>query len=342
MKRGFHTAFPTFSTYYAAGSAVYNAFKRQRAGFTITGNNPHEKNMAWKSRKRIRRGGSRTIRKRGKFRGRGRRLVRKVRRINRGLFRKGIKAVEIKYNQSAEGTTNGNTGANVVYGITESVFQANANAFPLTNKVAVSSGITLGTARDSRVGNKIFIRHLRIRGGVSASNDALAANEIYVKIMVVRVKEAQGNPTTAVSTVPTADNYFDSILAGGTRWNGSGVNTTVAGGIDNRARDLVNFTNTWKWMHARWGNDFQILKTKVIKISKETGINAEKKLFKMNIPIFKPAHWDGPTSTDPQDGHIYIYYYSTQASQNMIETLANMPLCRPVLGFTWRLSFTDV
>lgn len=342
MKRGFHTAFPTFSTYGSVASSIYNGLKKRKTGFTIFGSDTHEKKMAgYKQRKRFRGRSLTTQRRRRRFR-RGNRVLKRVRRLSKKFHRKGLGATEIKYNQSGEITTNANTGANVIYGIMEKSLQVNTNAFPLSSKIACSSGINIGTGRNERIGNKIFIRHLRIRGGIWASTDANAANEVYIRIMVLRVKEAQGNPTTAVSTVPTADNVFDSVLVSGGRWDGTGVVTSWPTSGTNAARQMGNFTNTWKYLHARWGNDFQVLKSKTIKISKETGVNSEKKLFKMNIPIFKPAHWDGTTNTDAQDGHIYIYYWMDGSSQDPILALASYAATRPHMGFTWRLSYTDV
>lgn len=336
----YHTAFNTAAGTYIA-SSLFKRFKPNSYGsYTLHPGNTEKKMARFRQRKRFR-SGTKTKRRRGGFR-RGRRLIKRVRRINRGLFRKGLKSIEVKYYQNIEATDQANTGSNILYGINESVLQANANAFPLTAKVNCSSGINQGTGRNERIGNKIFIRHLRIRGGVWASTDANAANECYVKIMVLRVKEGQGTPTSAVTTTPTADNVFDSINTLTSRWTGSGVNSgPLAGSSSVKAKVMLNFTNVWKYLHARWGNDFQVLKSKVIKVSKETGVNSEKKLFKMNIPIFKPAHWDGTTSTDPQDGHILIYYWCDQPSQDPVLALASMAPTRPQMGFSWRLSYTD-
>lgn len=340
MKRSYAQAFGNLLTYGAAGSSIYQAFKRPRGGFSISGTDTNGMGRLGIRSKR-RRGGSRTItRRKRKFR-RGNRLVKRVRRINRSLFRKGIKSIEIKYNQGAEATTRANTGVNVIYGISEASFNGNTDAFPLTAKVAVTAGINRGSLRENRVGNKIFLRHLRIRGGVWASTTTNAANEVYVKMMILRVKEAQGDTNMAVSQVPVADNVFDSVNATGTRWDGSGVITTTPA-ADAQSKIMVNFSNVWKYMHRRWGNDFQVLKVKVWKLSKETGVNSEKRFFKMNIPIFKPCHWDD--TNNAQDGHIYIYYWADSVSQdpNLPYDNAGFPGCRPSLGFTWRVSYTDV
>lgn len=339
-KRPYSQAFPNLSLYGAAATSIYQAFKRPRGGYTILGNDSDGMGRL-NTRFKRRRGGSRTITKRRRKFRRGSRLIKRVRRINRSLYRKGIKSMEIKYYQGSEATTRANTGSNVIYGISENTFQNNANALPLNSKISVTTGIGKSTDRDQRVGNKIWVRHLRIRGGVWASIDGAAANEVYIKMIVLRVKEAQGTPTSAFNEIPKADNIFDSVNVTGTRWNGSGIITTTPA-ADAQSKIMVNFTNVWKYLHARWGNDFQVLKTKVFKVSKETGINAEKKLFKLNIPIFKPAHWDD--ASNPQDGHIFIYYWADCVSQdpNLAVATAGFVNTRPCLGFTWRLSYTDV
>lgn len=342
MKRNYSNAFNIAAGTYLANSA----FKRFKTGFSLLGQ-PTQTEMArsgFKQRKRFR-GRTKTITKRRRKYRRGMGgIKRRVRRISRTMYRKGLNAVEIKYKQFSEGTNRNNAGSNVLYGISEAVLQGSATSFPLTAKNSPSASIAIGSGKEQRVGNRIFLRHLRIKGGVWANTSANAANEVYVRIMVVRWKQAQGDPTTQVSTVPTADNTFDSVNAAAPRYNGTGINTTFTLSADNYAYVMANFSNQWKYMHNRWKNDYQILWKKTIKVSKETGVNAEKRFFKANIPIFKPASFAGVTDTDAQDGHIYIYYWCDCVSQNPAQLPfdGTFSALRPSLGYTYRLSWTDL
>lgn len=342
-KGSWSNAFPSLTTTASLFNIGRNLYRYNRGyGSYFLNPGSDEKKMVFKSRKRFR-GRTRTItrRRNGKFR-RGRRLIKRIKRISRTMHRKGLSSVEIKYAQGADATTRALNGVNVLYGVSERTFNANPNSNPFSVKVSPTAGIARGTTRENRIGNKIFIRHLRIKGGIWASTNAKAANEVYIKFMVIRVKEAQGSPTTAVTSIPTADNVFDVVNPAGTRFDGSGVVTNFTLGADAQSKIMANFANEWKFLHSRWGNDFQVLKRKTWKVSKETGVNAEKKFFKINIPIFKPAHWDD--ADNPQDGHIYIYYWVDSFTQdpNLDRLDADFNNCRPSMGWTYRVSYTDV
>lgn len=250
--------------------------------------------------------------------------------------------MEIKYVEGSHITSNNtNTGTQVIYGISEFLNNANANAVPTSIKLNFTDLIGRGTQRGQRIGNKIFLRHIRIKGGVWAGTSAVAANEQYVKMIIVRVKQAQGNPNSLVSIIPFADNYTQPISRSGGTSVGDGKGWGTSGGGDIKAAIMADFTNEWKYLYSRWGNDFQILKRKVWKVSKETGVNAEKKLFKMNIKIFKPAFWDD--NDNPQDGQIYLYYWCDNPCEDPALPVASITgQTRPTLGMTYRLSFTDV
>lgn len=292
---------------------------------------------------RRKRGGSRVLRKHKRRGRRGSRLIKRVRRINRFLKNKGIRSIEIKYNQGAAFADNTATGPNAIYGISEraATLQGNASSAPTSNKFSPSIGITQGTGRSGRVGNKIFIRHLRVKGCIWASTNSNAANEVYVSILVLRTKQQPGSITTdAISgQVPYIENNFDQVSPTGTRWAGTGWQTS--GAPTAKSQVCADYSNMWHYTDLRWKNDFDILKYKVVKVSKETGVNSEKKKFKFNLRVMKPAYWSD--SGAPQDGHIYVYWWCDNAFQNPALPVASIVAGdRPDLGMTWRLTFTDV
>lgn len=170
-----------------------------------------------------------------------------------------------------------------------------------------------------------------------ASTSANAGNEVYIKMMAIRVKHQPGNSTAFDASAFYVENMKQQVASvtapSGTGWT-TGISPTSP-----QCQIAASFTNEWKWLQQRWNDDFSVLWTKVIKISKETGVHAEKKLFRANIPIFKVAKWNDQGNA--QDGHIYIYYWCDCCTQNpTLTTIAAAD--RPALAFTWRLSFTDV
>lgn len=166
--------------------------------------------------------------------------------------------------------------------------------------------------------------------------------------MVVRIKQQPGTTTSSASgSVVYADNAWDAFQTTQTRWSGAG-SAYPAGAALTKGGVMASFAaRAWKYLDNRWKNDFSVLKMKVMKVSKESGINAEKKFFKMNLRIMKPAFWTD--DNNPQDGHIQVYWFCDNPFQDPNYAVANgvpnapaVSGVRPHLGLSWRLTYTDL
>lgn len=315
-KRSYSDAFNV-----AAGTYLFNALKRRRIGGYGSYNIGPNEGMAKFRKSRLRgRYGSRTITKRrrgGRF---GNRLVKRIRRISRTLHRKGLKSIEIKYNQAQLDTGNTALGALSIGTLLEGGAVASNNA-----KVSLTSGMVRGTDRAQRVGDKVFIRHVRVRGLIQASTSANAAAEVYVTLLILRVKQAQGTTTSLGTEVPYLTNVYEYI----------NNTATLSSPPNGQNGSKGAFVNHWNWINMRWKNDFHILKKKTFAIGKPDGNPPLKRFFKFNIPVFKPAHWED--YSNPQDGHIYLYYWCDEVRP----TGAIVDGDRPQMWLTWRMSYTD-
>jgi hypothetical protein len=236
------------------------------------------------------------------------------------LTRKGIRSNEIKYIQNHFVTPNTITDPNAIATLLDTDQTAT------TPKVTFSGGIPVGTARTSRVGNKIFIRDLRIRMLLQASQQFDAVSEVYVSIMLVRVKQAQGTTASVGTDLVYIPNIWD--------FPGSAVNPP---GINNQDGGRGAFVNHFKHYNKRWKNDFTILKLRTYKIAKDTGSGDNKRLIKWNIRVNKPAHWDDVGNLS--DGHLFLYYWCDQTTTGDI---AIKDGDRPVMFAGWRMTYTDV
>lgn len=318
MKRNYSTAFNV-----AAGTYLLNSLKRQRTNsygsYNLSGTDVPMAKFR-KSRLRSRNGRSRTLTKRRKF-GRGSRLVKRVRRIGRTLHRKGLNSIEIKYRQGQVVTPDTLAGPGAISTLMETgPVSANNNRFSFT------AGTPPGTFAQYRIGGKVFLRHLRIRGLLQASNTAAAASEVYVTILILRVKDAQGSTGTHTAEVPYLQNVYEYI-------DSTSLLSTPPNS-QNGGRGA--FVNQWNYVNARFKDDFHVLKKKTYRIGKFDGNPPQKVMFKYNIPVFKPCHWD--ENNNPQDGHIYIYYWADQiTATDGVITNGD----RPTMWLSWRCSFTD-
>lgn len=320
----------TFAASYLRG--LYN-----RPTYSNFSNSNAPKTMAWKTQKRFRRGGSRTTTKRRRRFKRRNVIRRKVRRISRKLHGKGIYSTEIKYVQN---TGVGHPSIEIgdpdnpygISGISE------LGAFPTEPKLIPSVAITQGTGRSGRVGSKVFLRHFRLKGSIWASLLPEAANEVAIRFLVIRTKNAQGNVTDTSSLAPFLDTAKQYINDENPVRDGGPIRIAVTPGSE-RLRAQLAWANGWNWMDQRWKNDFEILKFKTYKISKPEGVHNERIKFKWNIRIMKPAFWN--SANEAQDGHIICYWWADSPFTNAV--VPTEPIdARPSLAFSWRLTYTDV
>lgn len=323
-----HHGWKSFAhTFVSAASYLRN---RGNSGSYVHGS---QTQMARFGRRMRRRVGSRTRtkRRRGGFRRRGS-MRRRISKIWKFMRNKGIRNVETKYIQNTGTTTAGGANPNVDI-IIGTLFENQ------TGSGATVKDIRAGTPRiwltdignaagqAARIGDKCFIRNVKFKGHLQANIDGSAANEVFVRFLVVRVKEAQSfNENAEFSTrAPNMKQIFEFI--------GDTNNIQDPTSMEGRSA----FPQTWRWYNNRWANDFTVLKQFVVKVSKETGADYEKKLIKFNLRVNQPCRWDGG---EPQDGHIYMYWYADQIMQNS-STVAG-EVVRPVLRFSWRTTYTDV
>lgn len=311
-------------------AAAFNSANRFRFGSYVYGDQTEMARYGARKRRRI---GSRTRttrRRRGLVFKRGG-IKRRLKRVWTFMRRKGLRNIETKYNQIRITTSQGGAVPPTPNTLVGTLSEITAGSPPVNinncNPKLWITGINRGTGRDQRIGDKVFIKDVKLRGMIQANVDPDAANEVYFKIMVVRVKDAEAfDAVSRTSTkTPTIKQIYDFF----------GDTNDMDDPVSFGGREA--FINTWKFYSNKWADDFTILKQKVIKIAKETGSPDEKKLFKMNIRVNQPAKWEDDS---PQDGHIFIYYFCDSLRQNGASIGAE--LVRPVLRLTVRTTWTDI
>lgn len=319
-KRNYATAFPTFSTVGALAQTAWNAYKRYRGGsYTLDGGMARFGGTRSKFRRRY--GGSRTITKRRRFRGR-RTLYKKVRRINRMLRNKGITSVETKYIQ-AVGDSGNAFDREGIFNLTDGT--PGVGTYPIQYKLHFTGGITKGTARSQRVGNKVFIKNVKFRAMAHHSLSANSADEVYITIVIVRVKEA----IDAIDSNVTDDPMLKNIFQVG--------QSTTAPNILPSGDSRTAFVNAdWKYYNNKRQDDYTVLYKKTVKVSKVEGSSEEKRLIRKNIRVNQPCWWDD--SDHEGDGHIYAYWYSDVTNS----TSPTTPIDLPRLFYGYRVTYTDV
>jgi len=290
-KRRFSDAFPTFSSALGVASTVYNAFKRSRTSYTVNGSDANpQKKMAFRKRRRL--GSRTTTRRRRRFRGG---LRRKLTRFSRTLRRKGILAIETKYYEGFSATPS-------------DLFEWGDTDPLLSNaRIAHLTAIPGGTTRAQRVGNKIWIRKIRLHLFAQAHPTA-GLNEQYIRIYLIR---------DLAPIVPDV----------------SSVASTRIGYYLQATSDSGNLNLfPWQYINSYRSPRPQILYSTMIKVSRETGAEHQYKAWKKTINIFKPCHWDDSSANaNVGKGQIYLFAYTNEPN-------AAAP---PKLEFAWRTMYTD-
>lgn len=95
-------------------------------------------------------------------------------------------------------------------------FIAGASLYPIDTDFGcqnLNTGIVQTTSSEGRVGEKIFIRNIRIRGAVTMTNIATNSNGKSYRIMVVRTKTLLG--PSATNQTMTLSNVFRVSPTGG-------------------------------------------------------------------------------------------------------------------------------
>lgn len=233
-----------------------------------------EKKMA-RGRRRYGRGGSKFKRRRKSNRRRGG-LLKKIKRINSKLFRKGIFNIETKYLRT--GVT-----------LQVTVPAPNSSSSNITN---IMSTLTRGEDFDEMNGGKIFVKNLRmqyfLRGPSSMPTDS------FVRVMVVRDKQP-ASPSVGPQLLQLNDFYSASIP------------TTQSDA------DLAMMN--WKYTHSNWAGRFQVLYSRLHVVSPDLqGYYAKNKFVTSTIRVNKPWY-TAATEAQTNDaqrgvGQLYLVAYS--------------------------------
>lgn len=235
------------------------------------------------------------------------------------LTRKGLRSIEVKYTQNTFITPNTIADPNAIATLLDT------NQTATTPKVSFTSGIVQGNSRFTRVGNKIFVRDLRFRGLLQASQQTNAVSELYVSILVLRTKNAPGATNSHSTDLVYLPNVWDFV-------NNTASPPTINGQNGGRGAFISHF----KHYNKRWKDDFTILKYRTYKIAKDTGSGANKRLLKFNIRVNKPAFWDDSGNTG--DGQLFMYYWCDQTTTGDV---AISDGDRPVMWGAFRVTYTD-
>jgi len=320
-KRRFSDAFPTLGAAYSIFNSAYNSFKRQRTGLgsyilKSNGTNP----MARIKRRLGIRSRSRYVRRR-KFR-RGRRtLTRRIRRIWSFMRKKGLRNLETKYIQGTitAGTALGSNRCTILN-----------NADSITAKAWLTD-IDEGTQKFGRVGQKVFIKALKLRWFFTAPPRLPASppggltfvpQECHIRVIVVREKEALGDQPTNVT--PTIYHFYQNNLS-----TDSTDPTAVVGG-DSR----LQFISMFKYYDSKFSDNYTVLMDRTIKVANEDGGDRYYRMMRKNIQVNQPCHWDSQGNRG--DGHIYVFWFCDITSVN--ETAGFIPN----VMLSYRTTYTDV
>lgn len=317
-KRRFSDAFPTFATAFGAANSIYNAFKRPRTSGSYTlFPNGNGANMA-RSRFRVQRRqryGTRTKRRRSFRRGTTRK---RIRRIWTFMRNKGLRNIETKYNYNTF-TSGSALGANRV------TLLSDAGGAGITAK-GTFTNIPQGTTAYERIGQKVFIKALKLRWYLQAPPVGVAGvpvvpQENHIRIVVVREKEALG--ATDAEITPKIYHVYQNNLSSGS----SDPNLVVAG--DSR----LQFISLFKYYNSKFADNYTVLMDRTYKVANENGGDRYYIMKRMNIRVNQPCHWDAAGRRG--DGHIYFFYFTDITSTP--ETAGFIPL----LWCSFRVTYTD-
>lgn len=243
------------------------------------------------------------------------------------MRRKGLTSIETKYVQSTGKSGNVTAGptfpSDGVYNLAEGLVQA--NFYQYIPKI-FASAIAKGTGRGNRIGHKVFLRNFKLRLMITHPLAADSTDEIYVAIVVIRVKQALSQVGSLATSSPLITQVYENI-----------TQSTSAPNIPNTATDSrVQFINTWwNFYNSKSKDDYQVLWRTVVKVSNETGSGMEKKMLKKNMRINKPCSWDD--NDNEGDGHIYVYWFSDTTNK----TAATGVGALPTVFWGYRLTYTD-
>lgn len=293
-KRRFSDAFPTFASAFGAASSVYNAFKRPRTSGSFTLLNSNGGRMATRRRQRFRgRYGSRTVTRRRSFRRRFS-TRRRFRRIWSFMRNKGLRNIETKYVQ-----INFDSSDDVA---DESRITILSNEAALKPKI-LASAIPLGSSRSSRIGNKVFLKTLRLKFYLEAPDvwdgtgvKPFIPNENKIRIVIAREKEGLGENSAQIE--PRLGHVFQNNLYADT------LDPFTVSSDDSR-QQFIAFT--FKYYNSKFADNYTILWDKTFGVSNENGSDREYRIIKKNISIRQPCHWND--TGDRGDGHIWIWMF---------------------------------
>lgn len=257
----------------AALNRIYNRYKSEGGYKLFPEVNESQKKMARFSKRRRTNAG---YKRRRKFRRGGGRLLRKIKRINRTLARKGVFNIETKYLR-----TGGTYFANLP-----------DPTSGVSNATNLMGTLTRGEDFDEMQGGKIFVKNIRLQYMLRAPSTM--AGDVVVRIMVVRDKQP-----ASPSTVPLLQQLFDFYIPNKpTSQSEADLNIML-----------------WRWTNSNTAGRFQILYNKMHIVTPAADNSYHKNIFyKKTIRINKPWYTDA-TEAQTNDarkgpGQLYLVYFS--------------------------------
>ena len=269
----------------AALNRVYNRFKTSDSSYNyklFPEINEPQKKMA--GRRRYARGGSRFKRRRRFKRRNG--ILRKIKRINRKLFRKGVFNIETKYSR---------TGSTLICGL--------PNPTTATGSVMnIMTQITRGEDFDEMNGGKIFVKNIRMQYMLRAPSTMSA--DALVRVMVVRDKQPSSQANSPLLGMVN-DFYIPNTP---TSQSEADLNIML-----------------WRFTNSYTAGRFQVLYSRLHALSATAdGYFGKNHFIKKTIRINKPWY-TAATEAQTNDaargpGQLYLIYFS-----NCMEGAGNLP-----------------
>lgn len=225
-------------------------------------------------------------------------LKAEVARLEALMAAKGIKNIEIKYHSD--------------YTAGQTTFYSDAAAWR-EHLTAIGEG----ELANERIGRKVFIKHVNLHFHFRAHPNNISPNpnpnpEQFIRIALVRVRHVIDTPDWSVpGNMPLISNVFDM----------------VAGDLDLSMMPYKHLTN-------KYSNGFDVIWTKLIKVSNKAGARLEDTILKKRVRVMQPCEWgDDTPGGNVGPGQLMLMAWDNQSTTSQF--------VHPYYTVAWRVSFTD-
>jgi len=234
---------------------------------------------------------------------------------------KGLRNIETKYIQGT--LDSGDAGASTRITLLSTAQGITAKGW--------FTDIEEGTAKYARIGQKVFIKSLKLRWYLQAPKSGpiggegqptFVPQENHIRIIIVREKECLG--TTDTNVTPALYHVYQNNLI----TDSSDPTVVVAG--DSR----LQFISLFKYYDSKFADNYTILSDRTYKVANEQGGDRFYQTKRQVIKINQPCHWDSQGIRG--DGHIYCFWFTDITS--IPETAGYVPQ----LWCSYRTTYTDV